>query len=592
MDPYVLQISAFVDWLATFPIAAQWMSYAAGVRLPVYVIGGMLLALAFSFIVFFLLRGISLRMKLTRVIRALRKLDDMTPDLSKSFAHDKTLAHLWREYEHTLHKTTDINRQTGSHEVVSVRSTVPAEAFFNHQTLVDNRLRTEFFKHVPGICTGLGIIGTFLGILQGLSAFKISGAEAEQVQRSLDDLMHGVFEAFLVSAAAITIAMVITLIEKLLISSLYKTTEVVAHRLDAIFEAGGNAEHIERLVRATEDTASQSKILKDALVADLKEVLSELTRQQIEATNISSAQLGREIAASIREPLAQIGNAVQQVSSDQGHAVTTLLTDVLAGFSQRVQDLFGGQIAGINQVQQQAIESLQSVVAKLDQVASGLDTSGQKATEVMAARIGEMVAATETHLKATNDRMLAFVEQVSGASTNTVDKMNDGALTLRAAAGEFAKAAQEVSSLTSSATVASGALTQSSASMTAATDALQGIVNDYRTSRDVLGRMLTELQGAVENAKREASLTSDILERIEGAAGKLAQAQIQAEEYLDKIGEVLAEAHQEFSENMRRTLGEANREFYDQLSQATKLLRAGIQELEVSLSASAVGGNG
>jgi DNA anti-recombination protein RmuC len=269
-----------------------------------------------------------------------------------------------------------------------------------------------------------------------------------------------------------------------------------------------------------------------------------------------------------------------------------LLTDVLAGFSQRVQDLFGGQITGINQVQQQAIESLQSVVAKLDQVASGLDASGQKATEVMAARIGEMVAATETHLKATNDRMLAFVEQVSGASTNTVDKMNDGALTLRAAAGEFAKAAQEVSSLTSSATVVSGALTQSSASMTAATDALQGIVNDYRASRDVLGRMLTELQGVVENAKREASLTSDILARIEGAAGKLAQAQIQAEEYLDKIGEVLAEAHQEFGENMRRTLGEANREFYEQLSQATKLLRAGIQELEMSLSTSAVGGNG
>ena len=118
------------------------MSYAAGVRLPVYVIGGMLLALAFIFIVFFLFRGISLRMKLTRVIRALRKLDDKAPDLSKSFAHDKTLAHLWREYEHTLHKTTDINRQTGSHELVSVRATVPAEAFFNHQTLVDNRLRT------------------------------------------------------------------------------------------------------------------------------------------------------------------------------------------------------------------------------------------------------------------------------------------------------------------------------------------------------------------------------------------------------------------------------------------------------------------
>jgi hypothetical protein len=36
---------------------------------------------------------------------------------------------------------------------------------------------------------------------------------------------------------------------------------------------------------------------------------------------------------------------------------------------------------------------------------------------------------------------------------------------------------------------------------------------------------------------------------------------------------------------MTRTLGSANRQFYDQLTQATQLLRIGIQELEVSLGA-------
>jgi len=263
---------------------------------------------------------------------------------------------------------------------------------------------------------------------------------------------------------------------------------------------------------------------------------------------------------------------------------------VLAGFSQKIQDLFGGQITGINQLQNQSIDSLQRVVTKLEQVASGINVSGQKATEAMAEKIGEMIAATESHLKNTNDRMMAFAGQVSGATSHTVEKMNDGAQTLHAAVGEFTKTAKEVSSLISSAADASGALTQSSQSMTAATRALEGIVIDYRASRDVLSRMLTELKETVENAKKEASLTSDILHRIEGAAAKLAQAQNQAEEYLAKISEVLAEAHHEFGENMRKTLGEANREFYDQLSHATKLLREGILELEGSLSASAYGG--
>jgi hypothetical protein len=35
---------------------------------------------------------------------------------------------------------------------------------------------------------------------------------------------------------------------------------------------------------------------------------------------------------------------------------------------------------------------------------------------------------------------------------------------------------------------------------------------------------------------------------------------------------------------MRKTLGEANRQFYEQLSSATALLSSGIQELETALS--------
>jgi len=96
--------------------------------------------------------------------------------------------------------------------------------------------------------------------------------------------------------------------------------------------------------------------------------------------------------------------------------------------------------------------------------------------------------------------------------------------------------------------------------------------------------MLTELRTTVENAKKEASLTSDILTRIDSATTKLAQAQNEAENYLEKIGEVLAASHQEFSDNMAKTLGVANRQFYDQMTQATALLRTGIQELEATLA--------
>src|SRR5262249_47207160 len=160
-------------------------------------------------------------------------------------------------------------------EVVALRPTVPAEGFFNTQVLVDNRLRTEFFKHLPGIFTGFGIIGTFVGLILGLQAFQVSEVPAV-VRQSLTGLMHGVWQAFLVSALAIFLAMVVTLVEKLLLASLYHKVEELNQAIDGQLEAGAGEEYLSRLVQASEEAATQTKILKDALVADLKQVLSEL----------------------------------------------------------------------------------------------------------------------------------------------------------------------------------------------------------------------------------------------------------------------------------------------------------------------------
>jgi ABC-type transporter Mla subunit MlaD len=564
-----------------------WISYLAQYRLPVRIIAGILVALTLIFIVFFLIRGILVRLKLWRLKIRLRKVTAATADFTKIFSLDRALAHLWREYRHTLHEQKEVNPATGLQELVELRATVPAETFFNAQTIIDNRLRTEFFKHLPGICTGLGIIGTFLGLLQGLAAFKVS-ENAQEVRLSLEALLHGVFEAFSVSAVAIALAMAITLAEKFLIASLYRATDSLANRLDSMFEAGAGAEYLERLVKASEESASQAKILKDAIITDLKEILSDLTQKQISATSAGTAQLGQQIIAGLQAgftgPLAQIAGAVERVSLDQGQAVTKLLTDVLAGFSQRIQDLFGGQLTGINQLQQSAVEALNSAVAKLDQMSNGMDAASQRATESLAGKIGEAIDAMQLRLEAVNNRTKELVDQMGSSTTGTIDKMNSGADTLHAAVGNFTKATQGMTDLMSGAAQSSDALTQSARSMTAATSVLEAIVADYRASRDTFERMLTELRATVENAKKEASLTSDVLTRMNDAAEKLSQAQTQAGDYLETISGVLAETHQEFSDNMRKTLGEANRQFYDQLTQGTQLLRAAIQELEVTLS--------
>lgn len=180
--------------------------------------------------------------------------------------------------------------------------------------------------------------------------------------------------------------------------------------------------------------------------------------------------------------------------------------------------------------------------------------------------------------------MANSVTALRAVTTESISKMNTGAETLYVAASDFAKAGDGVSGVLTQATTVAGQLSQAGGTVAAATRSLDGALADYKATRDVIARMVSELQGTVAAAKKEASLTTDILQRIDAAAAKLGQAQLDADIYLSKVSAVLAEAHQSFTKSMQQSLTAANSEFYRELSQATKLLSDGIKELELALS--------
>jgi hypothetical protein len=536
----------------------------------VYPFAAVLALLALAFIVLFLVPGMMLRRKLGKVIRQLVATAAATQDLTPLFAHDQTFSHLWSEFKETLHKQTAVNAQ-GIDEVVALRATVPAETFFSTQALIDNRLRTEFFKHLPGIFTGVGIIGTFYGLISGLRLFHISPNQSV-VLDSLNSLLHGVWEAFLVSALAIALAMVVTVLEKLLIASLYRKAEALSQLLDSRYESGAGEEYLSRLVRASEESAGQTKSLKDALVTDLRHVLREVTDRQIAAGSAGTAQLGAALVTgletSLRGPLQKIAEATAGLRADQHAAVGTMLTDALAGFSQRMESLLGDQFANMDRLQRASVGAQDAMFAKFERIAASLERSA---------------TATENRQRALTDAMSASIATMQSMTSEAVTRMNTGAQSLQIAASDFATVGQCASSVLNQATDASAHLVQAATSVATATRSLDTTVGDYRATRDVLAQMVTELRAIVDAARKEASLSSDVVLRLEGAATKLARAEGEAEQYLDRVTEVLTQAHSTFADNMQRTLGTANRQFYEELSKATSLLREGIHELEVAL---------
>lgn len=363
-------------------------------------------------------------------------------EIRELFSIDERLGHLWKEYQESLYLERQI--QGAEEVVVGARASVPAEIYWNPQSVVDGRVHAEFTKHIPGLLTGVGIIGTFWGIIEGLSVFQVSDNPGA-VRQSLETLMHAVGSSFGVSATAIFLAMAFTGYEKWKLSKLYRHTEKIAESIDARFDAGASEEFLARLVESSEETTSQVKILKDSLVKELGEVLRQQTEAQIQSFREANTQLqqrmeasaqsqivaaeqqnralGDAIAQSIREGLAQpledIKDAVKQASGDQSAAAIGMLKDVMTSFSQRLNDLFGGQINGINELNQETSNAMQAAVQALNGLVGKLEESQQRSGEAMSERLTSTLEAMELHQQSLNNQNQAFIEQLKLLITDT-----------------------------------------------------------------------------------------------------------------------------------------------------------------------------
>lgn len=403
----------------------------------------LVVALSVSFVLYFVIPSQKILKKLAETIS---KLEQTKPNTSPSevlsmFGEDRALKAIWREYGKTLHLQQEV--VAGELKVTAVFSTVTSDAYFNAESVFEGRINSEFFKHLPGILTGLGIIGTFLGLIVGLQSFaSIELGNPQETQRGLQQLMEAVGGAFVVSATAIVAAMAITLVEKLLVKQLTSLVHELVQAIDALYDAGASEDYLARLVKASEESAAQTKILKDALVKELGDLLRELTDAQIAAatSNANSIQAnmqnqGQEIGAAVSKsineglkgPLDKVADLVATASGEQSSAATKMLQEVMTSFSQKLNDLFGGQISEINRLNQEAATSIKQAVDGIHNLVNALQDSGQKTADEMSQRMLDAIERMAARQDQINAQSSAFVEELkkimAEGQTQTQEKL-------------------------------------------------------------------------------------------------------------------------------------------------------------------------
>ena len=371
--------------------------------------------LTFLFLLGYLIKGIQVGYQIHSVLSATQALhkSNSGPDpaeVGKAFRWEP-FKHLWSEYDDTLHEL--LAAGSGQNALKEVRATVPADSIFTRDVLVDSRLFDEFTRHLPGVLTGLGIIGTFAGLLDGLQQFKPT--PIEEAVKGLAPLLLGVQHAFIASGTAIACAMLVVFVSRLTLAYFYRLVEKLTHTIDSMYSTGAGEVYLSRLVRSSEQSAASTAQMKDALVEDFRQIMTNLVERQIEAQQSTTVALGNHIgeaiSTAIAEPMKRVSEAMEMTSRGNGDQVNSMLETLLTGFMAKLEDTFGGQMRGINEQMQRSMDSMAAVQSSLQTLLADIKLTNQQAASQMSGTLEDAMRKAADNQQLMTDQMREFVQE-------------------------------------------------------------------------------------------------------------------------------------------------------------------------------------
>jgi hypothetical protein len=591
------------------------------------------------FLVQYLGRAIPLRVELRRLSRNVRSLKDTSRAELKSSLDDlfskSRFRFAWSEFEETLHDQHDIVR--GERRIVDVRATIPAESFFHPGSAIDPSLGSEYFKHLPGILTGLGIIGTFMGLIEGLVEFDPSVIESVEPRKGLEGLFGQVKYAFMFSASAIGAAIIITALEKWLYASCAKWVGELAQSLDGLFRFGVGEEYLSNLVRVSTESATQVRQLKESLVDELKALLTNLTERQIQATQQLSNDFGTQIERSLQAPMEKIAETVRLASGGQHQAVGAVLENLMTSFLAQMRESMGGQIGDLSALLQQSAQSMSQVelsmrtlVADMQKASTESSAGVQSAMRDLMLALGEHQQAQSRSVSATTQVVLdklqqaiarmaeaheetnrrsqeavtsvsnamqgriaaltdsnnqtiastqAAIDRIGSVSQDTGEKLAVGATAISSVVAAMGQTSAQMAELARQLASLEGRSLQSSQALAQSTSQLGVASQGLSTAITQLGVTSVQLEGVASAAAADTDMRSKLLRDLQEVVGRSERASVEFAKLAEQLRGNVSDSVEHFGSKVGDVLSKHLFEYQKQLGDAVSMLAGALEQL-------------
>ena len=243
-------------------------------------------------------------------------LEAATEDIAREYQEKRK--NLWEEYSNKkkifgdpdidepfsryLKKMRNFRTKSGVAQVVDL------EDYINEE-LVDQVGMTYFNSTVSGTMTGLGILGTFLGLAMGLGSFD--GTDIFSISDNIGPLLAGMKVAFHTSVYGIFFSLVFTYVHRCVMSCAYE-------KLDEFLEV--YKECVEPPITTSDENMKAMLLYQANLANSMKELTAIMKGQadnQIKGVEVIVDQFVNRMEKALCTDFTKLGNSLTKASQDQ-----------------------------------------------------------------------------------------------------------------------------------------------------------------------------------------------------------------------------------------------------------------------------------
>jgi methyl-accepting chemotaxis protein len=386
----------------------------------------------------------------------------------------------WKEFDETL---------VESHNGEKLFNTVDASYFFNIQTLARGITDSRIVSSIPGLLTGIGVLGTFIGLQLGIGGLDLDFTNTgSELIDTIKPLIEGAAVAFSTSVWGILTSIIFNIYEKSIEAYLKKKITILQDQIDFVFPRVVEAQQLVHINAHTEETRNTMSRLAEQIGFSMQKALD----------------------ASLGPAIKQLVDASRDLAEKQGEGSQKALTELAERF-----------MASMSKEGDKQRENMESGASGLNEAIKSVGLSMNNFMDKFDSQLGEWKIEKDGQVKLTENiieqgktlsersaqSQTAF-EQTTTSINEAADKLDNAATRMESFGGEMKLASESISSNQLEATRMSLEVTQGNKDLV---NRFQEMINQIELVRDRFLEISTELKGSSDGI---GVTTNEFLEKM------------------------------------------------------------------------------